>query len=108
MPPAQMLNPVAVNKTVRQMNSVVFIVLGLFGAATVALWIYAFRDLARNTMFSEGSKTLWFVIILLGPVGGSVAYLSAKKISGSTRHPMQLDWTNFSRNEAWLTGCKTS
>jgi hypothetical protein len=57
----------------------VYVGLGGFFAAAIALWIYAFRDLARNTTFSEGSKRVWFWVVLLGPVGGSVAYLSAKR-----------------------------
>jgi drug/metabolite transporter (DMT)-like permease len=61
------------------MNTVIFIGFGLFSAASVILWIYAFRDLSRNTTFNEESKTVWFCIILFGPVGGSIAYLSAKR-----------------------------
>lgn len=58
-----------------------FVYVGVGGcfAAAIALWIHAFRDLARNTTFGEGSKRAWFWVVLLGPVVGSVAYLSAKR-----------------------------
>jgi hypothetical protein len=61
------------------MNAVVYITLGAFGISAIALWIYCFRDLARSVVFSDGSKMMWFVVVLLAPVGGSIAYLSAKK-----------------------------
>jgi hypothetical protein len=61
------------------MTAILYLGLGSLTIAAVALWIYAFRDLSRNTTFSTGSKTVWFWIILLGPVGGSVAYFSAKR-----------------------------
>jgi hypothetical protein len=61
------------------MNAVVYITLGAFGISAVALWYYCFLDLARSEDFAGGSKTMWFLVILLAPVGGSIAYLSAKR-----------------------------
>ncbi len=61
------------------MTAVVYAALGAFGVSAVVLWIYCFRDLSQTTLFSPSNKTLWFVVILLGPVIGSIAYLSAKK-----------------------------
>lgn len=57
-----------------------YIIFGSFGLAIVVLWGWAFRDLARTQTFTPKEKTWWFVIILLGPVCGSVAYLSARRI----------------------------
>lgn len=50
-----------------------------YSLAILALWIFAIRDCIRTSVFSDGAKRVWFVIVLLGPVVGSVAYLSAKK-----------------------------
>jgi hypothetical protein len=61
------------------MNAVVYLTLGAFGVSAIVLWIYCFRDLAQSAVFSSGSKTMWFVVILLAPVGGPIAYLTAKK-----------------------------
>jgi len=60
-------------------TAIVYAAIGAFFLATLVLWIWAFRELARDTTFSEGSKKAWFWVVLFGPVGGSVAYLSAKK-----------------------------
>lgn len=60
------------------MNAVVFASLGLFVATLVALWICAIRDLRRSTFFSDTNKTIWFVVIVLVPVGGPIAYFSAR------------------------------
>jgi hypothetical protein len=61
------------------MNAVVLVVLGLLATVAVAFWIYAFLSLARTTTFSRPSRRAWFVVILLTPVAGPVAYFSAKK-----------------------------
>jgi len=50
-----------------------------YGVAIIALWAFALRDCVRCTVFGEGSKRAWFVVVLLGPVVGSVAYLTAKR-----------------------------
>jgi hypothetical protein len=61
------------------MNAVVYIALGAFGISAIVLWIYCLRDLVHSETFSDGSRTMWFIVILLAPVGGPIAYLSAKK-----------------------------
>ena len=58
---------------------IVHAAVGAFCFAALVLWIWAFRQLARDTTFSEGSKRAWFWVVVLGPIGGSIAYLSAKK-----------------------------
>jgi uncharacterized membrane protein (DUF4010 family) len=60
-------------------NPAILVGLVLFGIAAVALWIHAFRELARDGTFSRTARTAWFVIVLLGPIAGSIAYLSAKR-----------------------------
>jgi len=61
------------------MTALVYVALGVFFATAITLWIYAFYDLARSSTFSDGCKKAWFWVILLAPVGGSIAYLSARK-----------------------------
>jgi drug/metabolite transporter (DMT)-like permease len=63
----------------KPVTNLIYIVLGLAAVSGLVLWVYAFRDLSRTTVFTGGSKTAWFVIILIGPIAGSVAYLSAKR-----------------------------
>jgi drug/metabolite transporter (DMT)-like permease len=60
-------------------TTIVYAAIAVFFLAALILWIWAFRELAGDTTFNEGSKKAWFWVVLLGPVGGSVAYLSAKK-----------------------------
>lgn len=60
------------------MTAPIFI-LGTLGLAIVALWICALRDCVLTSVFSGRQRNVWFVIILIGPVGGSVAYLTAKQ-----------------------------
>jgi len=67
-------------------TTIVYAAIGAFFFAALVLWIWAFRELSRDTTFSEGSKKAWFWVVLLGPVGGSVAYLSAKKYVAKYSH----------------------
>lgn len=64
------------------MNStaIVYTVIGMSFLAALALWIWVFRELTRDAVFSEGSKKAWFWVILLGQVGGAIAYLTARKL----------------------------
>ncbi|MDP3071952.1 MAG: PLDc N-terminal domain-containing protein [Opitutaceae bacterium] len=50
-----------------------------FGASALALWIYPLVDMISNEVFTGGSRIAWLVIIVLAPVGGAIAYLSAKR-----------------------------
>jgi drug/metabolite transporter (DMT)-like permease len=61
------------------MTTVIYFFLGAFALSAIVLWLAAFRDLSRSEVFTGGSRTLWFCIILLGPVAGSIAYFSAKR-----------------------------
>ena len=61
------------------MNTVVYAGFIAFALATLVLWISAFRDLARSTIFKGRSRTTWFVVIFFGPIAGSIAYFSAKR-----------------------------
>lgn len=60
-------------------TTIVYAALSVFFLAAVALWVWAFRTLLTDTTFSKTSKQAWFWVVLLAPVGGSIAYLSAKK-----------------------------
>ncbi|MEY2882046.1 MAG: hypothetical protein RLZZ15_4426 [Verrucomicrobiota bacterium] len=51
----------------------------VFGVSVLSLWIYALLDWNKNTVFAGWSRIAWLVIIILGPVGGAVAYFSAKR-----------------------------
>lgn len=51
----------------------------VFGASALTLWIYALVDWNRNKVFGGAARIAWLVVIILGPVGGAIAYLSAKR-----------------------------
>lgn len=55
------------------------IIMVVFGVSVLTLWIYALRDWNKSTVFEGWSRIAWLVIIFIGPVGGAVAYLSAKR-----------------------------
>lgn len=61
------------------MNAVVYIGLVLFGLCALALWIWCVVDLSRPSPFSDASKVAWFIVIFIVPLGGPIAYFSAKK-----------------------------
>jgi len=59
------------------MNAFVLVSLGL--VAGFALWVYVLYDLIRSEVFDDSNQAVWLCIIVLCPVGGSIAYFSAKK-----------------------------
>ncbi len=61
------------------MNALIYATLGVIAATAFALWGYALYDLFRCDIFVDVNRALWLWIILLFPVGGPIAYLSAKK-----------------------------
>lgn len=61
------------------MTMLILILIGVAALFAVWMWIHCLHDCWTCTAFSEGYRKAWFVVILLGPIGGPIAYLSAKK-----------------------------
>jgi hypothetical protein len=61
------------------MTWLVYTVLVLAGICAAVLWIHCLRDCSRTDVFSGGSKIAWRLIIILAPIAGPLAYLTAKK-----------------------------
>ena len=57
-------------------TSMVSGVVGLiFFLIELILVVYALMDIFKNSSFSQSTKLLWFIIILLIPILGSLLYL---------------------------------
>ncbi|WP_295653101.1 PLDc N-terminal domain-containing protein [uncultured Mucilaginibacter sp.] len=57
-------------------TSMVSGVVGLiFFIIELILVVYALMDIFKNSSFSQSTKLLWFIIILLIPILGSLLYL---------------------------------
>jgi hypothetical protein len=54
-------------------------ILSVYAVAILSVWVFAIRDCVRTEVFSDGARRVWLVIVVLGPVLGSVAYLTARR-----------------------------
>ena len=61
------------------MNAFILASLGLFIVGVFALWGFALYDRFHAEVFADSNQAVWLCLIVLCPVGGSIAYLSAKK-----------------------------
>jgi hypothetical protein len=84
----------------RHANPILYVFVGILATAWLGFWAYAFRDLLRNETFSKQSKTAWFwVVLILGPFGGGIAYLSAKANVAKFAHPDAKKFANLVTDE---------
>ncbi|MES2693820.1 MAG: PLD nuclease N-terminal domain-containing protein [Verrucomicrobiota bacterium] len=49
------------------------------GLAAVVLWFYAFGDCCSTELFNKPCRLAWLIVIALFPIGGAIAYLTAKR-----------------------------